>query len=89
MVSSSSSHSFRVLLAATALLLAPTWFNAAQASIRTVAIVTVYSNGQVMTTYNAINYGFMDNGCYVFLIRKGVRELGVRVCGCFTVEQVR
>lgn len=87
----SSYHSphWRVVLTVIALLLNPAWFNSANASIRTVAIVTVYSNGQVMTTYNAINYGFMDNGCYVFMIRKGVRELGVRVCGCFTVEQVR
>ena len=63
--------------------------NVSHADIRTKAIVTVYSDGKVMTTYKAINHGFMDDRCYVFNVRKGVRDLEVRVCGTFTVEQVR
>ena len=31
----------------------------------------------------------MDNHCYVFNIGKGVRDLEIRVCGTFTVEEVR
>ena len=30
----------------------------------------------------------MDNHCYVFNIRKGVRDLETRVRGTFTVEEV-
>ena len=60
-----------------------------QADIRTKAIVTVYSDGKVMTTYKATERGHMDNHCYVFNVRKGVRDLEVRVCGTYTVEEVR
>jgi len=59
------------------------------ADIRTKAIVTVYSEGKVMATYKAINRGRMDERCYVFNVRKGVRDLEIRVCGTFTVEDVR
>lgn len=61
----------------------------ANADIRTQAIVTVYSQGKIMATYEAIDRGRMDNDCYVFHIKKGVRDLEVRVCGTFTVEQIR
>lgn len=61
----------------------------AYADIRTKAIVTVYSEGKVMATYKAINRGRMDERCYVFNVRKGVRDLEIRVCGTFTVEDVR
>lgn len=61
----------------------------AYADIRTKAIVTVYSEGKVMATYKAINRGRMDERCYVFNVRKGVRDLDIRVCGTFTVEDVR
>ena len=60
-----------------------------EADIRTKALVTVYSEGKVMATYNAINRGHMDDRCYVFKVRKGVRDLEVRVCGTFSVEDVR
>ena len=59
------------------------------ADIRIKAIVTIYSEGKVMATYKAINQGYMDDRCYVFMVRKGVRDLEVRVCGTFTVEAVR
>ena len=61
----------------------------ANADIRTQAIVKVYSKGKVMATYEAIDRGRMDNDCYLFHVKKGVRDLEVRVCGTFTVEQVR
>ncbi len=60
-----------------------------EADIRTKALVTVYSEGKVMATYKAINRGHMDDRCYVFKVRKGVRDLEVRVCGTFSVEDVR
>ncbi len=59
------------------------------ADIRTRAIVTVYSEGKVLATYKATARGYMDNHCYVFNVRKGVRDLEIRVCGTFTVEDVR
>ena len=61
----------------------------AQTDIRTKSIVTVYSEGKVMAIYKAINRGRMDERCYVFKVRKGVRDLEIRVCGTFTVEDVR
>ena len=64
-------------------------FGVSHADLRTQAIVTVYSEGKVMKTYKAVDRGHMDNDCYVFNVRKGVRDLEVRVCGTFTVEQVR
>jgi hypothetical protein len=64
-------------------------FGISHADLRTQAIITVYSEGKVMATYEAVDRGRMDNDCYVFHIKKGVRELEVRVCGTFTVEQVR
>ena len=45
--------------------------------------------GKIMATYEATGRGYMDNLCYVFNVRKGVRDLEVRVCGTFTVEEVR
>ena len=61
----------------------------ANADIRTQTIVKVYSQGKVMATYEAVDRGQMDNNCYVFHVKKRVRDLEVRVCGTFTVEQVR
>lgn len=61
----------------------------AYADIRTKSIVTVYSEGKIMAIYKAINQGRMDERCYVFNVRKGVRDLEIRVCGTFTVEDVR
>lgn len=69
--------------------LASVLFGVSYADLRTQAIVTVYSEGKVMATYEAIDRGRMDKDCYVFHVKKGVRELEVRVCGTFTVEQVR
>lgn len=66
-----------------------TWVEQARADIRTQAIVTVYSNGKVMATYEAVDRGRMEDECYVFHVRRGVRDVEVRVCGTFTVEQVR
>ncbi|MEJ2060453.1 MAG: hypothetical protein P8Y64_08195 [Gammaproteobacteria bacterium] len=84
-----SSSTLRVLLLAGIVGFGPLWAQTAQGDIRTQAIVTVYSDGKVMATYHAEDEGRMDNGCYVFHIRKGVRDVEVRVCGTFTVEQVR
>lgn len=64
-------------------------FGVVHADIRTQAIVTVYSDGKVMATYKATERGYMDHHCYVFNVRKGVRDLEVRVCGTYTVEEVR
>jgi hypothetical protein len=64
-------------------------FNLARADIRTQAIVTMFSNGKVMAIYNSIDRGRMEGTCYLFHVRKGVRDLEVRVCGSYSVEQLR
>lgn len=85
--------SFKKVLVITAvagnLSLSAALFDVSHADIRTQAIITVYSDGKVMATYEAVDQGRMDNDCYVFHVKKGVREPEVRVCGTFTVEQVR
>jgi hypothetical protein len=85
--------SFKKVLVITAvagnLSLSAALFDVSHANIRTQAIITVYSDGKVMATYEAVDQGRMDNDCYVFHVKKGVREPEVRVCGTFTVEQVR
>lgn len=57
-------------------------------SIKTKAIVTVYSDGKEIAKYEAIDEGQMDGPCFVFHIEKGVKEVQVRVCGTFIVEQI-
>lgn len=57
--------------------------------LRTVAIVTLYSDGKRVGRWEAIDRGRHIGNCYVFHIKKGVREPEVRVCGTFVVEEVR
>lgn len=83
------SRMFQILMIVSVMSIGTMWFEAAHSDVRTQAIVTVYSDGKVMATYEAVDRGRMDNECYVFHIRKGVRDVEVRVCGAFSVEQVR
>lgn len=83
------SRMFQILMIVSVMSIGTMWFEAAHSDVRTQAIVTVYSDGKVMATYEAVDRGRMDNECYVFHIRKGVRDVEVRVCGTFSVEQVR
>jgi len=80
---------FQVLMLVSVMIIGVMWCDVAYSDIRTQAIVTVYSEGKVMKSYKAVDRGQMDDNCYVFHIRKGAREPEVRVCGTFTVEQVR
>lgn len=57
--------------------------------LRTVAIVRLYSDGKLVGRWQAIDRGRMDGHCYVFHVKKGVREPEVRVCGTFVVEAIR
>ena len=83
------SRMFQILMIVSVMSIGTMWFDAVHSDVRTQAIVTVYSDGKVMATYEAVDRGHIDNKCYVFHIRKGVRDVEVRVCGTFTVEQVR
>jgi len=58
-------------------------------SVRTEAFITVYSEGKAVVTYEAVDAGHADGNCYVFHVRKGVRDVEVRVCGTYTVEKIR
>ncbi len=69
--------------------IAITSFSVSDASVTTVEIVKVYSEGKLIATYEASEKGQMDGDCYVFKIRKGARNLNVRVCGTFIVEEAR
>jgi len=90
MLALSVSRMFKILMIVSVMSIGTMWFDVAHAAdVRTQAIVTVYSDGKVMATYEAVDLGRMDNGCYVFHISKSVREVEVRVCGTFSVEQVR
>lgn len=61
-----------------------------QANFNPVAVVKLYSEGKLVATYNAVDEGRMDQGCYVFHINASLnKKLEVRVCGTFTVEQLR
>ncbi len=59
------------------------------AGLRTEALVTVYSEGKAVATYEAVDAGHADGNGYVFHIRKGVRDVEIRVCGTYTVEKIR
>ena len=89
LIASSLKRALAISAVAGGISLASALFGVSHSDIRTQAIVTVYSEGKVMATYEAVDRGRMDNDCYVFHVKKGVRELEVRVCDTFTVEQVR
>jgi hypothetical protein len=57
--------------------------------LSTVAIVRLYSDGKQVGSWQAIDRGRMDGNCYVFHVKKGVREPEIRVCGTIVVEAVR
>ncbi len=78
-----------VFRAVTAVLLLTAVLPLLAAGLRTEALVTVYSDGKAVVTYEATDAGRADGNCYIFHIRKGVRDVEVRVCGTYTVEQIR
>jgi hypothetical protein len=89
MLALSVSRIFKILMIASVMSIGTMWFDAAHSDVRTQEIVTVYSDGKVVAVYEAVDRGRMENNCYVFHIRKGVQDVEVRVCGTFTVEQVK
>ena len=83
-------HGFHsVFRVSTAVILLVTMMPLLAASLRTEAVVTVYSEGKAVATYEAVDAGHADGNCYVFHVRKGVRDVEVRVCGTYTVEKTR
>ncbi|MFV1984625.1 MAG: hypothetical protein ACC657_13865 [Thiohalomonadales bacterium] len=59
------------------------------AAILPVAIIKFYSEGKLITQWNAIDKGRVDGNCYIFHISKGATRPEVRVCGSYSVEQLR
>lgn len=51
------------------------------------AKVRLYSNGQVVGEWTAVGEGRVEGDTFVFPIRRGARNLEVRVSGTFSVEQ--
>lgn len=51
------------------------------------ATVRLYSNGQVVGTWEAIGPGRLEGDTFVFPVRKGVKDLDVRIRGTFTYEE--
>lgn len=59
------------------------------AAILPVAVIKFYSEGKLVTQWNAIDKGRVDGNCYIFHISKGATRPEIRVCGTYTVEQLR
>jgi hypothetical protein len=51
------------------------------------ARVRLYSEGQVVGEWVAVGPGRVEGSTFVFPVRKGARELDVRVSGTFSLEQ--
>ena len=51
------------------------------------AKVRLYSNGDVIGEWLAAGPGRVDGDTFVFPIKKGAREVEVRIHGTFTLEQ--
>ena len=50
------------------------------------ARVRLYSNGEVVGQWEAVGPGHVDGDTFVFPIRKGARDLDVRIRGTFSFE---
>jgi len=51
------------------------------------ATVRLYSDGQVVGEWLAVGPGRVDGDTFVFPVRKGARDLEVRISGTFSLEQ--
>lgn len=51
------------------------------------AKVRLYSEGKLVGEWMALGRGRVEGNSYVFTVRKGVRDLEVRISGTFSVEQ--
>jgi hypothetical protein len=51
------------------------------------AKVRLYSDGQVVGEWLAVGAGRVEGATFVFPIRKGTRDLEVRISGIFSFEQ--
>ena len=55
----------------------------------TVLFIRVFSSGEEVARYAAVNAGHRDGDCFVFQVRDGVRRMQRRVCMDHVVESVR
>ena len=51
------------------------------------AMVRLYSNGQVVGTWQAVGPARVEAGTLVFPVRKGARDFDVRISGTYSVEE--
>lgn len=51
------------------------------------AKVKLYSEGQVVGEWTAVGPGRVEGTTFVFPVRKGVRDVDVRISGTFVLEQ--
>jgi hypothetical protein len=51
------------------------------------ATVRLYSNGQVVGQWEAVGPGQIEGDTFVFPVRKGARDLDVRISGTFSFEE--
>lgn len=49
--------------------------------------VKLFSNGQVVGEWLAVGPGHVEGSTFVFPVRKGARELEVRISGTYSFEQ--
>ena len=51
------------------------------------AVVRLYSNGQVVGTWQAVGPASVEGGTLVFPVRKGTRDFEVRINGTYSIEE--
>ena len=51
------------------------------------AVVRLYSNGQVVGTWQAIGPAKVEGGTLTFPVRKGARDFEVRISGTYSLEE--
>lgn len=74
-------------VAAVAALTWSSWPSQAQTGAYGVDVVRLYSGGQVVGEWQAVAPGRVEGDAYVFPVRKGVRDVDVRIRGTYSVER--
>ena len=76
-----------VVVVAAGALLWTNWPSHAAPSPSSPAMVRLYSNGQVVGTWQAVGPARVEGGTLVFPVRKGARDFEVRISGTWSVEE--
>jgi len=75
-----------LLLLVAGLLMWSSWPSQAAGGPFETAKVQLYSNGKVVGEWEAVGPGRVEGDTFVFPVRKGVRDVDVRISGTFSFE---